>query len=106
MAGKHVKYLCAVLNAKLIRWSLQQVAQTSGMGVFQWKKVYVETIPIPLLSAAQQRPFIRLIDCILASKASNLRQNAVDREKEIDRFVYSLYDLTPTEIATVEKALK
>ena len=101
MTGKCIKYLCGVLNAKLIRWFLQQIAPTSGMGTFQWKKVYLETIPIPQIPAAKQRPFVRLVDSILQAKASDPSADITESEAEIDRLVYELYGLTQEEIATL-----
>ena len=103
MTGECIKYLCAVLNGELVRWFLQQVAPTSGMGTLRWKKVYVETIPIPKISAAKQRPLTRLVDRILAVKADNPDVDVSELENDIDRIVYSLYDLTPEEIAIVEE---
>ena len=104
MTGTDVKYLCAVLNGTLIRWYLRQVAPTSGMGTLRWKKVYVETIPIPKLPAAEQRPFIRLVDGILAAKAADPSADTSAPEAEIDRLVYGLYGLTAEETAAVENA--
>ena len=98
MTGDSLKYLCAVLNAKLVQWFLQHVAPTSGMGVFRWKKVYVESIPIPKVNAAQQRPFIHLVDRILAA---NPAAKTSDDEAEIDRLVYELYGLTEKEMASI-----
>ena len=87
-----------MLNAKLVQWFLQHVAPTSGMGVFRWKKVYVESIPIPKVNAAQQRPFIHLVDRILAA---NPAAKTSDDEAEIDRLVYELYGLTEKEMASI-----
>ena len=102
MTGESIKYLCAVLNGNLIRWFLQQIAPTSGMGVLRWKKVYVETIPIPKISAIEQRPFIRLVDSILTAKAADPAADTDEQEAEIDRLVYLVYGLTEEEISTVE----
>ena len=107
MTGEGLKYLCAVLNSKLIRWFLQQSAPTSGMGTLRWKKVYVETILVPKVSAAKQRPFVRLVDRILAAKDVSpvYGQNPPDTsaiEAEVDRLVYDLYGLTAEEVAGVE----
>ena len=104
MTGECVKYLCAVLNGELARWFLQQVAPTSGMGTLRWKKVYVETIPVPKISAAKQQPLIQLVDCILEAKAANPDADMCELENKIDQIVYSLYGLTPEEIAIVEEA--
>ena len=105
MVGNSLKYLCALLNSTLIRWSLQQIAPTSGMGTFRWKKVYVETIPIPKISAEEQEPFIRLVDEILAAKAANATANTEHLEWQLDRLVYNLYGLTEAEDTTIERTL-
>ena len=99
MTGSSVKYLCAVLNSTLITWYMQNTALNSGMGVTRWIGYTVEQIPVPKLSAAKQHPFIRLVDCILAGKASDA--DTGEHEAEIDRLVYGLYDLTDDEIAAV-----
>ena len=102
MTGESLKYLCALLNAKLLRWFLYQTAPTSGMGTLRWKKVYVETIPIPKISPTEQRPFIRLVDTILTAKATDSKADTTEQETEIDRLVYGLYGLTTEEIRIIE----
>ena len=105
MTGTSLKYLCAVLNASLTRWFLQQMAPTSGMGTLRWKKGYVENIPIPKNNAAKQRPFIRLVDQILATKNANPDAHTSNLELEIDRLVYNIYDLTEEERTAIERSL-
>ena len=68
MVGKSIKYLCPVLNSKLISWFFQYINPTTGEGTSQWTKVYVETIPIPQIPLKQQTPFINLLDEILELK--------------------------------------
>ena len=101
MTGNSIKYLCSLLNSNLIRWYLQQIAPTSGMGTFRWKKVYVERIPIPRLAEAEQRPFVELVERILAAKASNPAAAVGGLEAELDGLVYALYGLTAGEVAAV-----
>ena len=103
MTGEGIKFLCGVLNTKLVRWYLGQIAPTSGMGTLRWKKVYVETIPVPRVDAAQQRPLVRLVDRILEAKVANPTADTAELEAEIDRRVYALYGLTDEEIAAVER---
>ena len=85
LTGKSIKYLCAILNASLITWFMKNRAVTSGMGVTRWFIVSVATIPIPKISAAEQRPFIRLVDDILAAKTADLSADTSAQEAEIDR---------------------
>lgn len=105
MTGESVKYLCAVLNATMATWFMQNTALTSGMGVARWKRFTVERIPIPKLSAAKQRPFVRLVDRILAAKAADPDADTSELEERIDRLVYELYGLTEGEATAVERSL-
>ncbi len=103
MTGDCIKYLCTVLNTKLIRWFLQQTAPTSGMGTLRWKKVYVELIPIPKLSAGEQQSFIELLERVLTAKEIDPIANLSAIEAKIDLLTYQLYELTASEIAAVEQ---
>ena len=102
MTGKSLKYLCAVLNSTIIKWLVKNTARTTGLGLIQWEKFAVERLPIPKVSAAQQKPFIQLIDHILQAKAANPAADTSALKAEIDRLVYQLYGLTTEEIAAVE----
>ena len=75
------------------------------MGTLRWKKVYVETIPIPKISTAKQRPLVRLVDEILAAKAADPEADTDYLEWDIDRLVYDLYGLTVEEDTAVERSL-
>ena len=102
LTGESLKFLCTVLNSRLTHWFFQSTAPTSGMGTLRWKKVYVERLPIPKISATKQQPFVKLMDQILQAKATNLAADTSALEAEIDRLIYRLYGLTEEEIATVE----
>ena len=102
LSGQSIKYLCAFLNSNLITYFMKNTAPTSGMGVTQWTKINVERLPIPKITATEQRPFIRLVDSILAAKDADSSTNTSELEAEIDRLCYNLYGLTDEEIAAVE----
>ena len=74
LTGDCLKFLCAVLNARLTLWFLRHAAPTSGMGTLRWLKVYVETIPIPRISLEEQGPFVQLVDSIIAAKDADPRR--------------------------------
>ena len=103
MTGRSIKYLCAVLNSKLVTWFMSNTALNSGMGVTRWINASVENIPIPIIPTARQRPFIRLVDRILKAKASDPAADTNEQEAKIDQLVYELYDLTAKEIEAVER---
>jgi len=49
LAGDNLKYLLLFLNSKLIEWYLDKITSSTGQGTNQWKKIYVEQLPIPKL---------------------------------------------------------
>ena len=102
MTGESLKYLCAILNSKLITWLIKNTALTTGLGLTQWKKFAVERLPIPQINTVNQGAFTRLFDEILKTKTDNPISNTCDKETEIDKVVYTLYGLTEKEIAAVE----
>ena len=75
------------------------------MGTLRWKKVYVEDIPIPKLTAAEQEPFVKLVDEILEAKSAAPDADTRHLEREIDRLVYELYGLTEEENTAIERSL-
>ncbi|MDN5100351.1 N-6 DNA methylase [Aliarcobacter butzleri] len=130
MTGESLKYLLAFFNSKLIEWYFDYICNSSGVGTNQWKKVFVEQIPIPKIEEEEQQPFIKFVDEILEAKQKikdykilldeAMKNDNFDREiklkkeletlenicnsneKEIDGMVYKLYDLTEDEIKIVE----
>ena len=105
MSGPSLKYLCAVLNAALITWFMRNTALTSGMGVTRWFSIFVETIPIPKITATEQLPFVQLLDEILEAKAADPDADTSHLEWGLDRLVYGLYGLTEEEDTAVERSL-
>lgn len=49
-----------------------------------------------------QKPFITLVDQILSAKRKNPNADTTALERQIDKMVYELYDLTPEEIEIME----
>ena len=99
--GVDSKFLLGVLNSSVIRFYLGLIAETSGMGTSRWINNYVKEFPIPMSPRSQQIQIIKLVNQILAERTDPDKDVAA-LEKEIDRVVYSLYDLTREEIEIVE----
>ena len=105
LTGGPVKYLCAVLNSALMAWFTKNIASTTGLGMTRWQGFLVERLPIPKISAAEQEPYIALVDEILAAKEANPQADTRPLEREIDRLVYQLYGLTEEENTAIERSL-
>ena len=100
ITGVNLKYLGALLNSKLVSWFMRIVGVPTGMGLIQWDKFTVETIPCVQLPQPDQQPFIDCVDQILTAKKSGKDTAAL--EAQIDQRVYQLYNLTVDEIKIIE----
>ena len=103
-SGIESKFLLGVLNSSTIRFYLNLIAETSGMGTSRWINNYVKAFPIPEATCEQQALIIGLVDQILDAKRTDPDADVSELEKQIDRIVYLLYGLTDDEIAIVEAA--
>ena len=102
MTGASMKYLCAMLNSRLITFLVRHSAVTTGAGLIQWFKITVEAIPVPDIAPAQQEPFIALVDDILSAKHEDPSAELGTADRAINAMVYQLYGLTDKEIQAVE----
>ena len=98
------KFLLGILNSSTIRFYLGLIAETSGMGTSRWINNYVKDFPIPVVPRDQQTGVIKLVNQILDAKHTDPDTDVTALENEIDRVVYSLYNLTREEIEIVEGA--
>ena len=99
-ASEHAKYLYAVLNSTLAHW----FACRSSLPTCA-KSPRIEEMPIPKISAKKQRPFIVLVDEIIAAKADNPDADTWYKELELNDLVYDLYEITGEEEDAIERRL-
>ena len=116
---KSPKYVLGLLNSKVLDFYLKQVSTTMRGGFFRYFTQFIEQLPIPTIDfddpadVARHDRMVALVQQMLdlhkklaaasipADKTLYQRQiDATDRQ--IDRLVYELYDLSPEEIAIVE----
>lgn len=97
--------LCAILNSKLLWWTLTQTAATKQNGYYEFKPLYIRQLPIPPATAADKAKLTKLAKRA-AKAATDGDAAAVERiERDIDEIIYHLFDLTADEIAQIETAL-
>ena len=100
----NLKYLTALLNSKLIAFWLKHKGKMQGEN-YQIDKEPLLALPIKKIPNEQQQLFIDLVDKIIAAKKENRKAYSIALEREIDRLVYQLYDLTDEEITIVENKI-
>jgi hypothetical protein len=103
MSGKNLRYLCGLLNSKVINWHFDKICAESGVGTNRWIKVYIEKIPLAPITTKNQPiadEIETLVNRIIVMKKNN--QETTSLENQIDQLVYRLYGLTSEEISVVE----
>ena len=92
------KFLLGVLNSGVTNWYFRSFL-SEGLHCYPND---AKELPIPKVSTQQQLPIIELANQILSAKYIDPDADVSDFEKEIDCLVYSLYNLSPEEVAIVE----
>ncbi len=108
--GASPKYLNGVLNSRVIEYYFPLIATDLGDKGSRYFKQFVEQIPIPAITPANQSQVSEietLVDAILGMKDIKpirfAKPYRFEEEKAIDRLVYKLYGLTEGEVEIVEK---
>ncbi len=96
-----LKYVLALINSRLYFLWLYFKGKRKGEMLELYQKPLSE-IPIKRITPADQKPFIKLVDRILAAKQRDAEADTSAMEREIDELVYALYGLSPEEIKIVE----
>jgi len=106
LTGNNLKLLNSILNSKLVFWYLLKIGSGLGKEGFEFRKIFVEQLPIPKIPQSAQQPFITIVDQILSIKQKDSDANTSALERQIDKMVYKLYGLTEEEIKIVEKSVQ
>jgi hypothetical protein len=99
--------LTGILNSKLIYLWLYNRGKRKGE-MLELYPTSTEQIPIPSLIIGaklkvEQKQIIELVKEIIEIKQKDSKSDTRTKERQIDQLVYKLYDLTPEEIALIEK---
>ena len=101
-----VLFYLGLLNSKLLNWYLQGMSSPRRGGYYEYTKETVESLPIlnPNVIVDKKSWVEKIVDsvreAVAAMEESTSSLSAL--QKEIDKLVYWLYDLTPEEILLVE----
>lgn len=96
-----LKYVIALLNSKLYFLWLYFKGKRKGEMLELYQKP-LSDIPIRVLSADRQRPFVAAVDKILAAKKRDPEADTTALEREVDHHIYAVYGLTKEEVEIVE----
>lgn len=98
--------LLGILNSNAADYYIRSLGVTRNGGYFEYKPMFVEQLPVPAIKDKNNsviNEITKLVDEILTHKERDSNSDVSLLEKQIDQLVYQLYDLTPEEIAIVER---
>ena len=95
-------WLVGLLNSKLVFWFYTKTSTQIRGGFVRFIAQYVSQIPIPNIDSSQRALLKNLVNEILDAKHTDPDTDVTALENEIDRVVYSLYNLSQEGIAIVE----
>jgi adenine-specific DNA-methyltransferase len=98
----HPSFILGVLNSRITTWFYRSNSDEEGKVFAQIKIELLRRLPIPKAQTEGQKPIIKLVGQILASKARAASTDTSALEREVDQQVYTLYGLTAEEIKIVE----
>jgi adenine-specific DNA-methyltransferase len=89
------KYLLAILNSKVADYYIRSLGVTRNGGYFEYKPMFIEKLPIPVLSEQNRETLDNLIDKLTVTSSIPQKKKY---ETEIDDYIFTLYELTKEEI--------
>lgn len=111
------RYLLGILNSKLSKFILTQICDKVQGGFYRLKIIYIEQIPIKIAKTKAEKGLhdnlVLLVNQLLEGK-KQLSEAKTDRDRnfldnkcnsldrQIDKIVYQLYELTESEINIIE----
>lgn len=104
-AGNDPYYILGLLNSKYTSYYLREKFKDKHLagGYLAINKSTIEQLPFIKAPVNETTKIINLTRQILTKKQANHTVNTLDLEREIDRLVYQLYDLTEDEIVVIEQ---
>ena len=97
------KYVLGLLNSSLLQWYYSTMFKGDTELFPKIRIAQARQLPILRATSEQQQQIIDIVDRIIDIKSNNPNANTSIFEQEIDKQVYTLYNLTPEEIAIIEQ---
>ena len=100
--NNHYEFLLALLNSRVLNWYYANSFSNNSELTVNISKTYLEKLPIVDFSLDNSGALKKLVGKILAIRERDMTINTSELEKQIDKMVYKLYELTDDEIAIIE----
>ena len=104
---KTLSYLCGVLNSNFGGYIFKKYYAGGELGsMYEYRKQFLSRFHMPAITDSNRALVHKIGDLvgrITSSKEKNPNTDTSEHEKQIDKLVYDLYDLTPDEIEIIKE---
>ena len=91
------EYLLAILNSKLADFYIRTLGITRNGGYFEYKPMFIEQLPVPIVNEVTKQPFTDLVKQLLQIRKAGNNTNEI--ELQLDNLIFDLYQLSSVERA-------
>ena len=95
-----LRYVLGLLNSKLLNYYFNSYKDEEGRAFAQVKTVDIKNLPFIEIESDE---IIQIVEKILISKKQNPNIDVALYEAQIDKIVYSIYNLSSEEVELIEK---
>jgi len=96
----HYLFLLGLLNSTLLDFIYKKITTPQAGGFYAYKTQFLSKLPIRAVK--QHKPYSEIVSKILKAKDENPMADIKDLERQLDKMVYNLYELTEEEIKIIE----
>ena len=96
-----IKYILGLYNSSLLKFYYQKTNSHGGNIFPQIRISSLENLPIKVATTDFQDVIEKLVDKILTAKKGDRHADTSELEKECDRLIYKLYQLTYDEVKAI-----
>lgn len=93
-------YLLGILNSEVFMYFIKNTSNPYNNNYYYFKTQYIEPFRLPLCNELQKESISNLVSTILEDKENN--KNTDELEKQINLYVYKLYNLLFSEVKTID----
>jgi hypothetical protein len=89
------RYLLAVLNSKVADFYIRGLGVTRSGGYFEYKPMFIEKLPVPLLNESEKERYIICVNKILGLRQQGM--STANEEQTLDEMICDMYALNDEE---------
>jgi adenine-specific DNA-methyltransferase len=86
------KYLLAILNSKIADYYIRSLGVTRNGGYFEYKPMFIEQLPVPIIEKNQQKLYSTIVQEILIRRENGVETEEYERRLEL--MIFNLYQLS------------